>query len=185
MKSHGEAGNRRSAEYKIWSGIKTRCLNTNARAYSRYGGRGIGISERWLKFENFLEDMNRRPSPRHSIDRIDGNKFYALNNCRWATPQQQARNRQSLRPLTIDGVTKLLCEWAEISGVPVATMWDRIYQAGWLPAEAVFRPARHGRPLQCQNGHAFVDTGRWEKKSQRCKVCKKAYDAAYRERTER
>ena len=70
-----------------------RCGNSNDPAYKRYGGRGIYVDPRWLKFENFLEDMGDRPLDR-TLDRIDNDKGYTKDNCRWATKSQQANNRR-------------------------------------------------------------------------------------------
>jgi len=98
MKSHGEVkqvdGKRvASSEYRSWQMMKNRCLNPKAGDYSYYGGRGIGIDPKWLTFEGFLEDMGRRPTKLHSIDRIDSDKDYGPDNCRWATREEQSRNR--------------------------------------------------------------------------------------------
>lgn len=94
--THGDTRVERTTEYRSWDAMKQRCLNPNDQKYPRYGGRGITICDRWLNsFESFLADMGRKPSPIHTIDRYpenDGN--YEPGNCRWATPHQQADNRQ-------------------------------------------------------------------------------------------
>lgn len=90
-------GGSKTSEYNIWKGMKKRCENPRDHAYARYGGRGITVCERWQKFENFLEDMGQRPAGT-SIDRfpdVDGS--YQPSNCRWATQDEQQRNRRSTK----------------------------------------------------------------------------------------
>jgi len=84
-------------EYQVWQGVRRRCYDTKYLSYSRYGGRGIKVCQRWLdSYENFLNDMGRRPTPAHSIDRIDLNGDYEPSNCRWATVIEQNRNKSNV-----------------------------------------------------------------------------------------
>lgn len=85
-------------EYKCWQQIKARCLNPNHKAYPDYGGRGITICDAWKDdFELFWGQVGPRPTPKHSLDRIDNNKGYEPGNVRWATKTEQNRNRRPNR----------------------------------------------------------------------------------------
>lgn len=86
-----------SAEYRAWQNMRNRVLNPNAEDYAYYGGRGIKITPRWDLFVNFLEDMGRRPTPLHTVDRKNVNGNYCKANCRWATREQQSQNRTDTR----------------------------------------------------------------------------------------
>lgn len=79
--------------YHSWHSMVDRCTNQRSRLYKNWGGRGITISADWLKsFQNFINDMGERPSPTHSIDRINNDGNYCKENCRWATKTEQSRN---------------------------------------------------------------------------------------------
>lgn len=84
----------KTPEYHIWVNMRQRCNNPRHYQYRYWGGKGIKVCERWDEdFYAFRSDMGNRPSAKHSIDRIDGNKDYEPSNCRWATPEQQSQNR--------------------------------------------------------------------------------------------
>lgn len=96
-----------SSEYTAWASMKRRCYYEKEDSYPLYGGRGIQVCDRWLHgFDNFLEDMGIKPSPTHSIDRIDVNGNYEPSNCKWSTSFDQARNQRVARnsELGIKGV---------------------------------------------------------------------------------
>lgn len=87
----------RTPEYVAWQAMNCRCNATTGRDFEAYGARGIGVCESWACFENFLSDMGPRPSPKHSVGRINNDLGYAPDNCRWETPkQQQVNTRKSM-----------------------------------------------------------------------------------------
>ncbi len=125
--------------YSSWASMKQRCLNVNNPSYPNWGGRGITICDRWLKFEAFLADMGPRPAGT-SLDRIDNDGPYAPENCRWATHQVQTTNSRQIRPLTLNGRTQLMGEWARELGMrSTATLSQRLIR-GMSEAEALSRP---------------------------------------------
>lgn len=132
----------RTAEYQTWSGIKKRCYNPSEPGYENYGARGITMCDEWRDdFEAFFRDMGYRPDGT-SIDRIDNDKGYSKENCRWATREVQNTNKRSNRRITALGETRLLKEWAEVTGIHRTTLAYRINDLGWSPDRAMSTPAR-------------------------------------------
>jgi hypothetical protein len=145
--THGDTVNgRRSAEYRAWCHIKTRCYNQKDKRYPQYGGRGITVCQRWLdSFEAFLSDMGLRPSSKHSINRIDNDGNYEKHKetgelqCHWATKKEQARNTSTTREVKFRGRTMALAEAAELAGISYALAHMRL-DRGWDIERALCAP---------------------------------------------
>lgn len=118
--------------YSIWCAMKTRCTNQNTEAYKDYGGRGICICDEWLNnYESFKTwALNNGYEQGLSIDRIDNDKGYEPQNCRWVTSVAQANNRRSNRLITYNGETHNVTEWASILNKNPKTIFNRLY-SGW------------------------------------------------------
>ena len=123
---HGHARvAKKSREYSSWRSMINRCTNPKSIDYPRYGGRGIKVCDRWLKFENFLEDMGRRPEGM-TIDRKNVDGDYVHDNCYWATQKEQSNNRRSNRFITAFGKTQTLAQWAEEVQIPKKRLQQRL-----------------------------------------------------------
>lgn len=136
-KSKVTHGLTKTTEYRIWRGVVQRCHNENHDHYDKYGGRGIVMCDEWRSdFMIFLRDMGPRPSTDHSIDRKDNDKGYSKDNCRWATSEEQMRNRSNNVYYEKDGEKKLLRQWCDELGLNTSTVYDRI-RRGWTFEEAI------------------------------------------------
>jgi hypothetical protein len=122
-------------EYQVWKAMKRRCFYKKDKHYQDYAGRGITICDRWLKFENFIEDMGPRPKGT-SIDRINNCGNYEPSNCRWATKSQQQSNKRNAVLLTLNGKTKNLNHWAKEIGIERRTISARL-KYGWSVEQAL------------------------------------------------
>lgn len=126
----------------IWSIHKSmmdRCYLPTAFAYSRYGGRGIRVCDRWHSFENFFADMGHRPEDM-SLERVDNNGDYCPDNVRWGTAEDQANNRRSNRLIAYNGETKTLAQWAKSVGMSIGTLWSRLTTHGYSIEQALTKP---------------------------------------------
>lgn len=135
---HGEAiAGKETVEWRTWHSIKSRCDPARPSPNPDYAARGIRVCHEWLdSYERFLSDVGRRPSPEHSLDRIDVNGNYAPGNVRWATAKEQARNRRNSLFIEFDGLRLTLAEWAERTGLTNTTIRNRL-RAGWSASRAL------------------------------------------------
>lgn len=133
FRTHGKSGFR---EHRIWTQMLNRCLNVANPAYDSYGGRGIYVVRRWLKFENFFADMGVCPQ-RRSLDRLDNDGPYCKRNCAWRTQKQQNRNKRNNHLVTYGGRTQTVAGWAEELGFEYGTLLNRL--KAWQDADRAFR----------------------------------------------
>ncbi len=134
-------------EYRAWQTMRLRCSNPSNKAYPNYGGRGIRVCERWQEdFLAFLEDMGRKPSPKHEIDRTNNDGHYEPGNCRWVLRKENDRNRRSNHLMTYRGQTKPLVVWCDELNLPATTISKRL-QAGWSDEKALSTPVANRRPF--------------------------------------
>lgn len=137
-RANGEyVGGRRSPEMTAFVSARNRCENPNESKYYNYGGRGIEF--RFDSFEEFLAEVGRRPSPDHSLDRINNDRHYEIGNVRWATTLQQARNKRTNKIIQVGEASHCVSEWLEISGISSSCVLYRRRQ-GWCDGCAVSLP---------------------------------------------
>lgn len=128
--THGKSHSRL---YDIYYKMRSRCYNKNDKCYKDYGARGITICDDWLcSYATFYKwSIENRYREGLTIDRIDNNKGYSPNNCRWVTMKTQCRNTRHNKCYTINGETHCLKEWCEILNLKYNTVYHRLYKLGW------------------------------------------------------
>jgi hypothetical protein len=129
----------RTRQYRIWKGMKQRCSNLKDRRYCDYGGRGIIVCSEWDTFDGFWNDMKYGYSEELSIDRVDNDKGYCKENCRWSTVAQQCINKRNTVHLQYNGNTRTQAQWAEETGIHQTTIASRL-KLGWTVEEALTTP---------------------------------------------
>lgn len=160
-KTHGATSGRSvTPEFQAWAGMKGRCSNPNDAKYHRYGGRGIYVCERWANsFDTFFADMGPRPSPRHSVDRIDLDGPYSPGNCQWAEPKVQSRNTSRNIFVEVGGARMCATDAALQFGIPISAFLRRLHR-GWTAAEALSTPLRQNNPNYRLHHHRFQKKAR-------------------------
>jgi hypothetical protein len=163
--------------------MKQRCFNANHTAYASYGGRGITVCDRWVKsFAAFYQDMGERPDGL-TLERINNDGPYELNNCRWASRQEQMLNRRNVREVTIEGEKYKAHILSQLSGLKTDTIIERAQQG--LTLEQVLDPSRRifyaGLAMtpyrrdntHCRRGHLYTDESTyWTPAGYRqCRIC--------------
>lgn len=136
LTKHGCCVGGASDVYSIWNMMKQRCGNPNCRSYKDYGYRGINVCERWMKFENFRDDMGPRPAG-FSIERINNDGNYEPSNCRWASRAQQASNKRNTVRLTLNGEKTTVSELANMTGVSRDNVRHRIVKKRETPQDVL------------------------------------------------
>lgn len=140
--------------YHTWYAMVARCQNPRAQSYHNYGGRGITVCDRWLEsFENFYADMGDRPTPGHSIDRIDNDGPYSPENCRWATWEEQANNRRNNVWIEFQGERLSAAQWRKRLGVvsdlhAVAKKYNRSIASVVAAFVAAVEDGKHATPAK-------------------------------------
>lgn len=155
-------GIRHTKLYNIHSAIKDRCYNPNCKAYHNYGGRGITMCQEWLDSNSgvgkFYEwAMSNGYKEGLSIERINVNGNYEPSNCKWATYKEQNNNTRRTNFIKINGVTKKLTEWAEISGLSTNVILDR-YKKGLVEEDLLKKPHFKNKAKNLpQSGHVGIN----------------------------
>ena len=173
--------------YSVWQGMRRRCRNPLAKQFNDYGGRGISICSEWDDFHQFVADIGERPDG-FSVERIDNDKGYSPENCRWASRIEQQRNQRTTRRVTIDGTIYLVAELVRPSGLKHETIirraekgmtYEEVTQktrytfTGGLKKAIEVRVSKQLSATHCQRGHEWTpsNTGVDKRGDRYCKAC--------------
>jgi hypothetical protein len=133
----------RTKLYYLWLGVKRRCNNPRDINYYNYGARGIKLSKEWDKdFLAFKQDMEATYRKGLHLDRIDNDKGYSRENCRWVTPSENGNNRRNNHRLTYNGRTMTITQWERTLGLPKGRLKTRINKLKWPVAKALTEPKK-------------------------------------------
>lgn len=139
LTTHGMS---RTSTYRSFYNMLHRCYRESHKNYDSYGGRGITVCDRWVNsFENFLEDMGEKPNGM-TLDRIDNDKSYSPDNCRWANSKDQSRNTSRNVNLSLNGKTQCRVDWEIDLGISSNTIKSRIERLGWSVTKALTTPVQ-------------------------------------------
>lgn len=145
----------KAPEYRVWTGIVTRCYNQKSKGFAYYGARGITMAPEWRHdFQAFFDHVGPKPAEGYSIDRIDNSRGYEPGNVRWSSMREQCRNRRSNHILTINGESAPIIVWLERIGVSYGSYKSRI-KKGWSEersATTPIVPARERRMFSVRQG---------------------------------
>lgn len=140
-------GGRASSEHSIWHSMCGRCHNPGSKSYRYYGARGVRVCDAWRGrggFARFIAHIGFKPTPEHTLDRIDASGHYEPGNVRWATMAEQSTNRRDTRRIRYEGRSQCLTEWAKELGIARTTLSNRL-NSGWSVNRAFGTPARKKR----------------------------------------
>ena len=136
---HGDTGSRL---FRIWTHMRQRCNSPSDARYDDYGGRGITVCEEWDRYINFKEwALENGYSEELSIDRVDNDKGYSPDNCRWSTNREQCNNRRSNRIIEVDGISMNEKQWSVFLGIPSHILRNRLHR-GMSEEKAIKSPVR-------------------------------------------
>lgn len=137
--------------YNVWGGMIARCHNPRYHAYPRYGARGIAVCDRWRTFENFYADMGDAPAG-FTLDRIDNDKGYSPENCRWADRKTQSNNRGNNVRIEFNGESLTMSQWAERIGITRSNLRIRIKRLQWPIERALTERLARRTPRKPKHG---------------------------------